>query len=146
MADENATPAGGSRILRGSCLCGAVRYAVPDAFLYALNCHCSKCRRTTGAAFKPIAGIEVQSFRVTEGADDRLFYGSTDTHDVHCRHCGSFLYSLVREAAYIHVGMGTLIDPPSIRPSAHIFVGSKAPWFTITDTLPQYDGHVVAGD
>ena len=38
--------------------------------------------------------------------------------------------------------MGTLIDDPSIRPAAHIFVGSKAPWFAITDDLPQYVGHV----
>jgi len=40
--------------------------------------------------------------------------------------------------------MGTLVDNPAIRPTAHIFVGSKAQWFTITDGLPQYQGHVVA--
>ncbi len=34
--------------------------------------------------------------------------------------------------------MGTLVDEPSIRPTEHIFVGSKAPWFTITDDLPQH--------
>jgi hypothetical protein len=33
------------------------------------------------------------------------------------------------------------MDDPGIRPSAHIFVGSKAPWFTITDDLPQYREH-----
>ena len=36
--------------------------------------------------------------------------------------------------------MGTLVDEPSIRPTMHIFVGSKAAWEEITDTLPQYDG------
>ena len=46
------------RILTGRCYCGAVEYRVPDEFLYAMNCHCSNCRRTTGAAFKPFAGIE----------------------------------------------------------------------------------------
>ena len=55
------------------------------------------------------------------------------------------LYSLVREGAFVHVAMGTLADDPSIRPSAHIFVGSKAGWFTITDDLPQYQEHVIAG-
>jgi hypothetical protein len=35
--------------------------------------------------------------------------------------------------------MGSLIDTPSIRPTAHIFVGSKAPWFEITDGLPQFE-------
>jgi hypothetical protein len=37
--------------------------------------------------------------------------------------------------------MGTLTDDPTIRPTGHIFVGSKAPWFTITDDLPQYHEH-----
>jgi hypothetical protein len=74
------------RTLAGQCLCGAVRYAVTDEFVYAANCHCSNCR---------------------------------------------------------HVAMGTLIDDPAIRPTKHIFVGSKAPWFKITDDLPQYDEHVV---
>jgi hypothetical protein len=46
-----------ARILAGECFCRAVRYVVADAFEYALNCHCSNCRRTTGSAFKPFAGI-----------------------------------------------------------------------------------------
>jgi hypothetical protein len=46
---------------------------------------------------------------------------------------------LVRDGKYVHVAMGTLEDPPSIRPTIHIFVGSKAPWFEITDGLPQFD-------
>jgi hypothetical protein len=44
----------------------------------------------------------------------------------------------VREGAFVHVTLGTLTDAPTIRPSAHIFVGSKAPWHTITDDLPQH--------
>jgi hypothetical protein len=131
-----------ARHLAGSCFCGDVRYAVEDAFLYALNCHCSNCRRTTGAAFKPFAGIPRAAFAVTDGADSLLIFGAADTHDAHCRRCGSLLYSVVRDGAFVHVAMGTLADAPSIRPSAHIFVGSKAAWFTITDDLPQYEGHV----
>src|SRR5260370_6129732 len=44
--------------LTGKCFCGAVHYAVADEFRYAMNCHCSNCRRTTGSAFKPFARIE----------------------------------------------------------------------------------------
>jgi len=128
--------------LRGSCQCGTVTYDVADAFLYAVNCHCSLCRRTTGAAFKPIAGIERAKLRVTGGADAIRIFGSDGWHDERCGQCGSFLYAVVRDGAYVHVAMGTLIDDPAIRPSAHIFVGSKAGWFTITDDLPQYDGHI----
>jgi hypothetical protein len=48
------------------------------------------------------------------------------------------LYSAVRQGEYVHVTLGTLEDEPTIRPTAHIFVGSKAPWFNITDDLPQH--------
>jgi hypothetical protein len=128
--------------LTGRCLCGAVTYEVEDAFLYSANCHCSNCRRTTGSAFKPFAGIEREKLSVVRGADSIKRFGEEETHDAHCTTCGSLLYSVVREGQYVHVAMGTLVDAPSIRPSAHIFVGSKAPWFAITDDLPQYEEHV----
>lgn len=134
MTGDTAAP-----MLSGGCFCGAVRYRVADQFLYAMNCHCSNCRRTTGSAFKPFAGIEREKFGVSEGEDKLLIYGDAAGHDAHCRVCGSLLYSLVRDGAYVHVAMGTLADAPSIRPSRHIFVGSKAPWFTITDDLPQFE-------
>lgn len=129
----------GTRTLTGMCLCGSVRYEVPDAFEYALNCHCSNCRRTTGSAFKPFAGIERSKLRVLQGEENRMTFGEANAHDVHCKKCGSLLYSVVRDGAFVHVALGTLVDPPTIRPTAHIFVGSKAPWYTIADDLAQHD-------
>ena len=129
----------GGRTLCGKCFCGAVQYAVADEFDYAANCHCSNCRRTTGSAFKPFAGIARAKLSVTRGEDQLMRFGDQNGHDAHCRACGSLLYSLVRDGAFVHVAMGTLIDDPTIRPSKHIFVGSKAPWYTITDDLPQYE-------
>jgi hypothetical protein len=128
--------------LAGKCFCGAVHYAVADEFLYAMNCHCSNCRRTTGSAFKPFAGIERGKLRLTQGKDNLLIQGEENANDTHCKRCGSLLYSVVRGGAFVHVAMGSLLDAPTIRPSRHIFVGSKAPWFTITDDLPQYAEHV----
>jgi hypothetical protein len=127
------------------CLCRAVNYAVADEFTYAANCHCSNCRRTTGAAFKPFAGIERNKLKVTKGEDNLVIFGNEIGNDTHCKTCGSLLYSVVRDGAFVHVAMGTLVDDPSIRPSKHIFVGSKAGWFTITDNLPQFDEHALGG-
>ncbi|CAH2399584.1 Aldehyde-activating protein [Mesorhizobium escarrei] len=140
-SQENA----GNRMLAGKCLCGAVKYAVADGFIYAANCHCSNCRRTTGSAFKPFAGIERERLSLTQGEDNLLIFGDETGHDVHCKTCGSLLYSVVRDGAFVHVAMGTLVDEPTIRPTQHIFVGSKAKWFTITDDLPQYEEHVAGG-
>ena len=133
-------PLASDRSLSGGCLCGSVRYTVADAFQYAMCCHCSNCRRATGSAFKPFAGIARERLSITQGESDIFHYGEGGPNfDVHCRKCGSLLYSVVRDGAYVHVTMGTLDDEPSIRPSKHIFVGSKAPWHSITDELPQFD-------
>ncbi len=124
--------------LYGQCLCKAVTFEVPDEFLYAMNCHCSNCRRTTGSAFKPIAGIEISKLKIIEGTEFLLTYGDEDARDEHCNRCGSLLYSIVRGGQYVHVPFGVLTGDVSIRPTHHIFVGSKAPWFEITDDLPQH--------
>jgi hypothetical protein len=126
-----------SRMLSGRCECRAVRYRVADEFLYAANCHCSNCRAGTGSAFKPFAGIERDKLRVVEGGDLLLVWGDDTANHTRCGVCGSLLYSVVRDGAYVHVAMGSLEDNPSIRPTEHIFVGSKAPWFEITDDLPR---------
>ncbi len=139
MTAEDPLGRQASRSLAGKCLCGAVQYSVQDEFEYALYCHCSNCRQATGSAFKPFAGIERNRLSITAGEDALLFFGEEHVHDVRCIKCGSLLYSVVREGEYVHVTLGTLVDTPTIRPSAHIFVGSKAPWYTIRDQLPQHD-------
>jgi hypothetical protein len=130
---ESADP----RILVGACQCGSVQYEVVDAFLYAANCHCSRCRAATGSAFKAFAGIEREKLEVTGGHEILLVFGDDDLNDTRCASCGSLLFSVVRDGEYVHVALGSLVDAPSIRPTEHIFVGSKAPWFEITDDLPQ---------
>ena len=133
------------RLLSGQCMCGAVHYAVADEFIYAANCHCSMCRQATGSAFKPFAGIERSKLGIRKGEDNLMMFGDENGHDTRCKLCGSLLYSVVRAGNFVHVAMGTLVDDPTIRPADHIFVGSKANWFTITDNLPQHREHIGTG-
>jgi hypothetical protein len=93
-------------------------------------------RAATGSAFKPFAGIEREKLELTAGADKLLVYGDDDLNHTRCATCGSLLFSVV--GARVHVALGSLVDTPTIEPSSHIFVGSKAPWFEITDDLPQH--------
>jgi hypothetical protein len=131
-------------VLAGKCECGAVRYSVADEFLYASNCHCSRCRAATGSAFKPFAGIEREKLEITNGANGLLIVGEETLNDTRCAKCGSLLFSVVRDGAFVHVALGSLVDAPSLRPTKHIFVGSKAPWFEITDDLPQFEEHATS--
>ncbi len=76
---------------------------------------------------------------VTEGADSLLVIGDPDgRHAVHCEECFSLLYYTGYEGK-IRLPYGALIDEPALKPSAHIYVGSKASWHEIVDDLPQYD-------
>jgi hypothetical protein len=107
--------------------------------LYAANCHCSRCRAATGSAFKAFAGIERTKLALETGHDKLLIVGEENANHTRCGVCGSLLFSVVRDGDFVHVAMGSLVDAPSIRPTEHIFVGSKAPWFEITDDLPQHE-------
>jgi hypothetical protein len=126
-------------VLKGRCECNAVGYEVSDEFIVAFNCHCSNCRAMTGSAFLPWGEIEPEKLRVTKGADSLILI--CDAHGHHARRCGR-CFSLLYWTGYegkIRVPYGSLIDEPALKPKAHMFVGSKAPWYEILDDLPQHD-------
>ena len=128
-------------VLSGHCACGAVTYEVADEFVVAYNCHCSRCRALTGSAFLPWGEIEPEKLRVTRGEDSLLLDG--DPQDHHASRCGA-CFSLLYWTGYegkIRVPYGSLVDEPSLKPTAHMFVGSKASWYEILDDLPQHDGY-----
>jgi hypothetical protein len=88
----------------------------------------------------PWGEIAREKLRVTKGTDSLTVIGDADAnHAMRCGECGSLLYWTVRDGAYVRVAYGSLIDEPALKPTAHIFVGSKAPWHEILDDLPQHD-------
>ncbi|MGN6377803.1 MAG: GFA family protein [Gaiellales bacterium] len=127
-------------MLRGRCGCNTVAYEVADEFVVAFNCHCSNCRATTGSAFLPWGEIEREKLTVTKGAESLKMLGDPEAiHEVRCGECSSLVYWTSRGGDYVRVPYGTLIDEPALKPTAHMFVGSKAPWYEILDDLPQHD-------
>ncbi len=126
--------------LRGQCSCGQVEFVVENTFEYAFYCHCSRCRARTGSAFAAIAGIATDKLEVIAGSDHLLIEGEcADGYGARCNLCHAFLFAAVRERQYLHVALGVLSGSPNRLPDHHIYVGSKAPWFEITDELPQYE-------
>src|SRR4029079_1678803 len=109
MPTDEPTPR--PRTLAGRCECRAVRYEVADEFLYAANCHCSKCRAGTGAAFKPFAGIERRKLAVTAGVDTLLVWGDDVANHTRCRICGSLLYPVAPHGAARHGARRSLAAP-----------------------------------
>lgn len=126
--------------LRGRCSCGEVSFTVSNAFDYAFYCHCSRCRIRTGSAFAAIGAVSIDKLQVTAGNEYLLIEGEcSDGYGARCGRCHAFLFAAVRHRQYAHVSLGVLAGMPSRLPDHHIYVGSKAPWYQITDALPQYD-------
>lgn len=126
--------------LHGSCLCGAVTYQIGGPFNMMVHCHCSMCRKHHGAAFATFVGAPLMSFKWLSGEDQILSYASSEKgRRDSCKHCGSVVPTLLAEMDLALAPAGNLEGDPGIRPQAHVFVGSKAPWYQITDDLPQHE-------
>ena len=128
-------------MISGHCECGRVRFEADDEINDFSHCHCSQCRRTHGAAFATFAGVAKEKFRYLSGEGDVTSYTSSATHErIFCATCGSNIMVITaNEPDDVYVSMSAIDGNPK-RPAAyHIYVGSKAPWYEITDDLPRFD-------
>ena len=126
--------------VRGSCLCGGVTFTVDGPLWRAWNCHCSRCRKARSAAYASNLFTANDGVRFTSGEALLARYKVPEadhfTH-VFCRVCGSSLPRIDTDRQFAAIPMGSLDDDPGVRPQRHIYVASKAPWYEISDTLPQ---------
>lgn len=103
------------------------------------------CRKAHGAAFGTYAAVKAEDLRVVSGEDLITRYRSSPgIVRTFCARCGSTLQWL-RESKpeIVDIALGVLDDDPGVRPAAHIYVGSKAPWHEITDGLPRHEAGAV---
>jgi len=140
MARPEVEPREG--IVEGTCLCGAVAFEITGSSQRMVNCHCSRCRRARSAAHATNIVYPLGEFRFTRGEGDVVQYKVAEAQYftmAFCRHCGGKVARVSRERGIVVVPAGSLDTDPGVRPTSHIYVGSKASWFEITDTLTQYE-------
>lgn len=127
--------------LTGRCLCGAISYEITGPLGKIYNCHCSKCRRWHGSAFRTRASVEASHFFWVSGEEYLSRYQSSENVvKTFCSICGSNLISIYEDKPdFLGLALGGIEQDPGCSPKANIFVGSKAPWYEITDGLPQYE-------
>jgi hypothetical protein len=126
--------------LKGSCLCGSVRYTVDTEIIHAENCHCTMCRKAHGAAFSSNALVASKTLQVLGLEHLSSYRSSPNREKLFCSQCGSQLFIKRLDAPEgTVITLGTLDDAPRIKPSRHVFYGSKASWYEPTAQLPQYE-------
>ena len=132
-------------MIRGSCLCGAVRFELDRIVGPFELCHCNRCRKATGSAFAAGVGAQIEDFRLTAGADLIESYEAPILEQPpayrtsFCRRCGSPVPNPAASSGWFEIAAGVLDDDPGCRPDRHIFVELKPAWHAITDALPQLD-------
>ncbi len=130
------------KALRGSCLCGGITYEISAPLKGVLNCHCSMCRKAHGAAFRTRASVRADDFHFFSGEELlTCFESSPSERRSFCKICGSVIITrFERYPAIYGFALGTLDSDPKIKIERHIFTKHKAPWYEITDDLPQIPG------
>jgi hypothetical protein len=99
------------------------------------------CRKAHGSAFRARGKVRASEFRWTRGEElVRYFESSAGNYRGFCSVCGSNLLSKFdHNPNVLGLALGVLDDDPINRPICHVYVGSKAPWHEITDSLPQFE-------
>jgi len=124
-------------MLTGGCFCGRVRYEARGPAFNRTSCHCSICRRTSGAPF--VAWFSVARSQLRFAGEPARFRSSDKATRSFCPECGTQLaFELDAARDEIDVTTCSLDDPNRLAPTDHTRVSSRLEWVKLGDGLPQF--------
>ena len=102
---------------QGSCLCGAIKYAVDEDLQFVVNCHCRFCRRAHGASFTTLLLMPFLKFELLQGKDCVAGYEIKSIGAVRCfcSLCGTRLYNYSPSRGMMSLIVATLDADPAIQ-------------------------------
>jgi hypothetical protein len=125
-------------MLQGQCFCGFVRYQAEGTPFNQGNCHCSMCRRVSGAPFVTWFTVPRGGFRFVAG-EPTTFRSSDHATRSFCPRCGTPLtFQSSRYPQETDVTTCSLLDPESLPPQVHTHVSAQLSWVKLDDGLPTY--------
>lgn len=128
-------------MIKGSCMCGKVRYKYEGNIVEIAMCHCSQCREAQGGAFATNSPIDARKLEFTGREFIKEFESNEVKVRAFCKNCGSPLYSARKDLPDIkRLRIGTIKSSFTCENKYHIFTASKASWYSITDSYPQFEG------
>ena len=135
-------------MIEGSCLCGAVRFAIDGRVSPLQYCHCTRCQKSAGSPFAAAVAARTEDVRWLAGADQVRVFALPLRDEpppyrrAFCQRCGSPLPVVDAERPFAVIPTGVLDGRPELTPFRHIFVSHNPPWYAIRDDLPQFPEHV----
>ncbi|NNE87738.1 MAG: GFA family protein [Silicimonas sp.] len=123
-------------IVRGSCLCGGVRYTVSGPLRPVIACHCTQCRKTSG---HHVAATSARRDDVEISGDVTWFASSETARRGFCGTCGSNLF-WDGPGVNLSIFAGTLEAPTGLQLAGHIYCDAKGDYYGIEGDLPKASG------
>lgn len=125
---------------QGGCHCGAVRYEVNGEPQHVALCHCSDCRKSSGAPMVAWAAFTEDQFRLVEG-EPVTFNSSGTAMRSFCAQCGTGLYYRNAEIlpGIVDIQSATLDEPDALPPAIHIQVAERIGWMADAHSLPIFE-------
>jgi hypothetical protein len=125
-------------VMKGHCLCGFVQYEANGECFNQTSCHCSICRRASGAPFVAWFSVRSAAFRVLSG-QPASFRSSAHGTRTFCPRCGTALtFQSSHFPDEIDVTICSLDDPALISPKDHTWFSAKLSWLRLADELPAF--------
>jgi hypothetical protein len=125
-------------VFSGGCLCGAVRYRAKTGPIRGVMCHCSMCRKHSGAPALAFVHFDAKQFEWL--AQPPAAYASSEfAKRLFCSACGSTLgmwEEVLKDR--VQVCIGSLDEPSRVHIDDHVWTSSKVAWFETTDSLPRF--------
>ena len=124
----------------GGCLCGALRYRITGPVEGPVHCHCTMCRRWSGAVAVTWVTVPPARFKVVQG--ELASYRSSDHGErLYCPACASQIaFRTSQRPEDIDITLGSLDRPERYPAARHVFVASRLPWLHLDEHLPAHDG------
>jgi len=125
--------------LKGSCLCGAVRYEIDRLDTPIGFCHCTTCRKAHAAPSAPTARVMREHFHLIAGRDKlSAFESSPGRMRRFCSMCGTHIVAERSDQPHVVLRVATLDDDPDVKPIVHIWTSHDVPWLAEDERLPRF--------
>lgn len=129
--------------MTGGCLCGAIRYEVSVPIKNVVACHCTNCRRISGAGSSHNAILPSSALKFTAGTPRRYHDTTANSGNLlfrhFCENCGSSLYSQREKMPEMVVlKVGTLDDAAGLRLAMNVWTDSALPWMHLDPAITRH--------
>lgn len=124
---------------KGQCHCGAVSYEMPTETFHRALCHCSDCRRHSGAPMVAWGLVGKDQLKVK--GETREYVSSEHGRRHFCPNCGTALF-YTNEVVFpgqIDVQIATLDEPDAIRPDMQVQTAERIGWMDRLDDMAKFE-------